>query len=225
MGGIPTDVNARVLRDERNTIVPGLYAAGECACVSVHGGNRLGTNSLVDLLVFGRRAGRQMAADVAGWDRPELSDDAETAARSEIESIRTSKGGESFATIRSELADVMMDNVGVYRDEALLLGARQKVRELRERAARITIADKGKVFNTELLEVRELGYLFDCAETTVQAALERKESRGAHAREDFPERDDVNFLTHSLAFRTAEQPELRYKPVTITKFQPKPRTY
>jgi succinate dehydrogenase / fumarate reductase flavoprotein subunit len=225
MGGIPTDINTRVLRDEKNTVVPGLYAAGECACVSVHGANRLGTNSLVDLLVFGRRAGRQMAADVAGFDGPDIPIDAETGVRAEVEALRASRGGESFNRIRKDLADVMMDNVGVYRDEPLLTAAQHTVRELRDRYARVTVADKGKVFNTELLEAREVGYLLDCAEATVQAALARKESRGGHAREDFPDRDDVNFLTHSLAFRTGDLPELRYKPVTITKFQPKPRSY
>jgi succinate dehydrogenase / fumarate reductase flavoprotein subunit len=193
--------------------------------VSVHGANRLGTNSLVDLLVFGRRAGRQMAAEVAGFDVPELPDDAEAGVRAEIEALRTSKGGERFSRLRQELADVMMDNVGVYRDETLLSGAQAKVRELRDRYGRVSVADKGRVFNTELLEARELGYLLDCAETTVQAALFRKESRGGHAREDFPDRDDVNFLSHSLAYRTGDLPALRYKPVTITKFQPKPRTY
>jgi succinate dehydrogenase / fumarate reductase flavoprotein subunit len=225
MGGIPTDNNARVTRDERNTVVPGLYAAGECACVSVHGANRLGTNSLVDLLVFGRRAGRQMAADVGGFDTPELADDVEAGVRAEIDALRQGRGGESFSRLRTELADVMMDNVGVYRDETLLLGAKAAVRDLKERYARVSIADKGCVFNTELLEARELGYLLDCAETTVAAALARQESRGGHAREDFPERDDANWLKHSLAYRSGDQPEIRYKPVTVTRFQPKPRTY
>jgi succinate dehydrogenase / fumarate reductase flavoprotein subunit len=225
MGGIPTDVLARVTRDEQGTVVPGFYAAGECACVSVHGANRLGTNSLVDLLVFGRRAGRQMLADMAGVGAPDLPEDVEAPVVAEIEALRASKGGESFSRIRGELADVMMDNVGVYREESLLLGARAKVVELRDRYANVTVADKGRIFNTELLEARELGYLLDCAETTVGAALARKESRGGHAREDFPDRDDVNFLTHSLAYRTGDLPVLRYKPVTITKFQPKPRNY
>jgi succinate dehydrogenase / fumarate reductase flavoprotein subunit len=225
MGGIPTDNETRVTRDERGTVVPGLYAAGECACVSVHGANRLGTNSLVDLLVFGRRAGRRMAADVSGMMMPDVSADAADLARGELEAIRTAQPGERAAHLRQELADVMMDNVGVYRDDALLTAARSKVGELRDRYRRVSVVDKGRTFNTDLLEARELGYLLDCAETTVASALARKESRGAHAREDFPARDDTNWLSHTLAFRGASGPALRYKPVTITKFQPKPRTY
>jgi succinate dehydrogenase / fumarate reductase flavoprotein subunit len=225
MGGIPTDLETHVTRDEHNTIVPGLYAAGECACVSVHGANRLGTNSLVDLLVFGRRAGRRMAVEVRGTTMPDVDPDAADATRAELESIRAAAPGENAAKLKQELADVMMDNVGVYRDEALLTAARSAVQELRERYRRVSVADKGRTFNTDLLEARELGYLLDCAETTVASALARKESRGAHAREDFPARDDVNWLSHTLAYRSESGPKLRYKPVTITKFQPKPRTY
>jgi succinate dehydrogenase / fumarate reductase flavoprotein subunit len=225
MGGIPTDLLTHVTRDAAGTIVPGLYAAGECACVSVHGANRLGTNSLVDLLVFGRRAGRQMAADVKGMTLADVPADVTEPATAEIERIRTAPAGEKASRLRKELADVMMDNVGVYRDAQLLTAARTKVGELRSRYERVSVADKGRTYNTDLLEARELGYLLDCAEATVAAALNRKESRGAHAREDYPERNDAEWLSHSLATRGDGAPVLSYKPVTITKFQPKPRTY
>jgi succinate dehydrogenase / fumarate reductase flavoprotein subunit len=227
MGGIPTTIESRVTVDENNTVLPGLYAAGECACVSVHGANRLGTNSLLDILVFGRRAGRSMTEDVraSNGELPELPAAPAEQVRGEIEAIRTRSHGENAQHIRMELADAMMEDCGVFRTAASLNDMTRKLRDLRARYASVAVQDSGRVFNTELLEAREVGYLLDCAEATVAAALARTESRGGHYREDFPERDDGQWLQHSLAYRAEGGPNLRYKPVTITRFQPKPRTY
>ncbi|MCU0504638.1 MAG: succinate dehydrogenase flavoprotein subunit [Chloroflexi bacterium] len=226
MGGIPTDLATRVIRDPEGTVVPGLFAAGEAACVSVHGANRLGTNSLVDLLVFGRRAGIGMAAYARGAAMPEVAPDADEPVRAEIEGLRGRRSGERPQAIRAELGLLMDANVGVFRDEALLSEAVRRIAELRDRYAAVAVQDAGTTFNTDLLETRELGYLLDCAEATAASALARKESRGAHSREDYPERDDAGWLAHTMAYRReGEQPELRYRPVTITRFGPKPRTY
>ncbi len=225
MGGIPTDVTSRVVTDDHNTVLPGLYAAGECACVSVHGANRLGTNSLLDILVFGRRAGRDMARYARAADMPDLPDDPTGPVRAELEALQSRREGESPAQIRRELADVMMDDVSVFRTADTLQHAKGVVDGLRERYQWVRVRDGGTHFNQDLLEAREVGYLLDVAQVTVAAALARQESRGGHYREDFPERDDANWLRHSLACRVDGAPELRYKPVTITRFTPKPRTY
>jgi succinate dehydrogenase / fumarate reductase flavoprotein subunit len=226
MGGIPTDLEARVVIDEHNNVLPGMYAAGECACVSVHGANRLGTNSLIDILVFGRRAGRSMTADVrAAGGIPELPTGAHEPVAAELEAVRTRPRGENAQKIRLELAAQMMDLCGVFRTQQTLEKMIHVVRELKDRYKNVAIDDRGTVFNTDLLEAREVGYLLDCAEAMVKGALARQESRGAHFREDFPERNDTDFLKHTLAYKAEGGPDIKFKPVTITKFEPKPRTY
>lgn len=225
MGGIPTNADGQVVLDEKNTVMPGFYAAGEVACVSVHGANRLGTNSLVDILVFGRRSGLAMAEYAAENDFAPLSADPTKEIRQRIEGLLARSGKESGANIRSELQAVMMDDCGVYRNEAGLQRVQVKIAELRKRYEGVGVSDKGKEFNTELLEAMELENLLDLADSTVASALARKESRGAHAREDFPKRDDQNFLKHTLAYRKEAGVDLKYKPVVITKFQPQERKY
>ena len=228
MGGVPTNLETEVLANAAGGVVPGLFAAGEVACVSVHGANRLGTNSLVDLLVFGKRAGKRMAAICKSTTAPKRIAGAERAIREAMLALSTRPEGVRPAEIRRALADVMMEGVGVYRDEALLTNAVQEIQRLKGEYQRVRVEDTGSVFNTDLLEARELGYLLDVSEATAVSALARKESRGAHSREDYPERDDAKFLAHTMVWRGAgEAPatKIDYKPVTITKFEPKPRVY
>ncbi|MCM8745652.1 succinate dehydrogenase flavoprotein subunit [Thermomicrobium sp. CFH 73360] len=225
MGGIPTDVDGRVTIDEQNTPIPGLYAAGECACVSVHGANRLGTNSLVDLVVFGRRAGRHMLTFVQENDFHPLSKEPDYRARAEVEWILENEGTERVATLRAELQEAMMTDAGVFRTGDGLKRLQQKLGELRTRYSQIRIDDKCRTFNMELVEAIELGFLLDCAEAIAASALAREESRGAHYREDFPARDDANWLKHTLIARTSGGLQLSYKPVVITRFEPKERVY
>ena len=225
MGGIPTDTEARVIIDEKNTPLPGLYAAGECACVSVHGANRLGTNSLVDILVFGRRAGRNAAKFVRENDWAPLPAKPDERAEVLLAQLMNASGKERAADIRDALQDGMMDKAGVFREAKGLAEMRDTLKGIRDRYQRIKVEDRSRKYNTELLEVVELGGMIDLAETLVEGALARQESRGAHSREDFPKRDDPNWLKHTLAYQTPRGIELRYKPVTITKFEPKERKY
>jgi succinate dehydrogenase / fumarate reductase flavoprotein subunit len=225
MGGIPTDVEGRVISDELATPIPGFYSAGESACVSVHGANRLGTNSLVDLVVFGRRAGRNMLKYVNENELPTLPNDPEFSARAEVSAILGRPKGERAAEIRATMQEVMMDKVSVARDGKGMTEALETVRDLRRAYNHVSIEDKGKTFNTELTEALELGYMLDLAETIVVGALSREESRGAHYRTDFEKRDDVNWLAHSMLYKTSGGMQLRKKPVVITEFQPKERKY
>jgi succinate dehydrogenase / fumarate reductase flavoprotein subunit len=225
MGGIPTNMQAEVVVDENNTVLPGLYAAGEAACVSVHGANRLGTNSLLDLIVFGKHAGLNAAAYANGADLQSLPDDAADFACQQLDILRSSRGQEKIGDIARQMKAEMFENVGVFRTEEGMTHALQVVRELKERFKKIRVDDEGQIFNTNLIQAWELGNLLDLAEVTAQAALARQESRGGHAREDFPRRDDANWLKHSLAWLKPGGVELKYKPVMITKYAPKERVY
>ncbi|MFD4589731.1 succinate dehydrogenase flavoprotein subunit [Streptomyces rubiginosohelvolus] len=229
MGGIPTNVEGEVLADN-TTVVPGLYAAGEVACVSVHGANRLGTNSLLDINVFGKRSGIAAAEYAAKSDFVELPENPAQLVQDQVERLRNSTGTERVAELRTELQECMDANVMVFRTEQTIKTAVAKIAELRERYLNVSIQDKGKRFNTDLLEAIELGNLLDLAEVMATSALARKESRGGHYREDYPNRDDVNFMRHTMAYREvaadgAESIRLDYKPVVTTRYQPMERKY
>ena len=231
MGGIPTNIKAEVLSDN-NTVVPGLYAAGECACVSVHGANRLGTNSLLDINVFGKRAGIYAVEYAKTAKHVPVPKGATDAVVAMIEKARNSNGTEKVAQLRKELQDTMDKNAQVYRTEESLNEALEKITELRARYENISIQDKGQRFNTDLLEAIELGFLLDLAEVLAFTARERRESRGGHFREDFEKRDDEKFMVHSMAYLTgtngksaSENIKLDWKPVTITNYQPMERKY
>jgi succinate dehydrogenase / fumarate reductase flavoprotein subunit len=224
MGGIPTNIKAEVLRDN-DTVVPGLYAAGECACVSVHGANRLGTNSLLDINVFGKRAGIyavEYAKDAKFVDVPE---DAVAETVKLIEHMRNARGTEKIAVIRKELQDTMDKNAQVYRTEESLNEALDKIKELRKRYENIQVQDRGLRFNTDLLEAIELGFLLDLAEVLAFTARERRESRGGHYREDFESRDDEKFMVHSMAYKAGDEITIDWKPVVITNYPPMERKY
>mgnify|MGYP001282234990 FL=1 len=228
MGGIPTNIGTEVLRNNTDT-VPGLYAAGECACVSVHGSNRLGTNSLLDINVFGRRAGIAAAEYASTAEHPPLPDDAAGHVVSMVENLRDSTGNERVSEIRRAMQETMDMNAQVYRTDETLNQALTDIKALQVRYQNVAISDKGRRYNTDLLEAIELGFLLDLAETLIVGAIARKESRGGHAREDFQTRDDENFMKHTMAYREESEDSttvrLDYKPVVVTRYQPMERKY
>ena len=232
MGGIPTNVKAEVLRNN-DTVVPGLYAAGECACVSVHGSNRLGTNSLLDINVFGKRAGNHAVDYAETVDFTPIPADAASFVQNMVEGVRTANGTERIAALRKELQDEMDRNAQVFRTEESLEKVTQTIHGLRERYKNISVQDKGQRFNTDLLEAIELGFLLDLAEVVVFSAKNRKESRGGHMRDDYPDRDDATYMKHTMAYLTgdphsadaADHITLDWKPVVITNYQPMERKY
>ncbi len=225
MGGIPTDLNGQVLIDAKNTVMQGLYAAGEAACVSVHGANRLGTNSLVDLVVFGRRTGQKMAKYCQESELSPLPANPAADAIAAFDAIRGNEDGVKSHELRSTMQALMTENVGVFRTEETLRHAQEQLSELRERYNNIVIDDRGYQFNTDLLEAWELGCLLELAQVTTESALARTESRGAHARDDYTERDDEVWLKHTLCYMEGEDFKLAYKPVTLGRYEPKKRVY
>ena len=231
MGGIPTNIKAEVLSDN-DTVIPGLYASGECACVSVHGANRLGTNSLLDINVFGKRAGIYSVEYAKSAKQVPMPEDAAKDVLELLAKVRNSKGKEKVAQLRKELQETMDKNAQVFRTEETLNEALGKIAELRKRYEKISVQDQGKRFNTDLLEAVELGFLLDLAEVTVITCRERRESRGAHLREDFTERNDKKFMVHSMAYKqnkidkkTGIDIKVDWKPVVITNYQPMERKY
>lgn len=225
MGGIATDVDGRVVLDAEGTPFEGLYAAGECACVSVHGANRLGCNSLLDTLVFGRRSGIEIRSFVQTADMPKTSPDHAGNEAARISDLMSRDGKEKIGSVMARMQEIMMEKASVFRLEAGLTEALDEIRELQKCYRNISLQDKGSCFNRNLLDALELGHMLDLAEVIVMGALHREESRGAHCREDFPNRNDEKFLAHTLVRHTDDVPQIFEKGVTITRFQPKERKY
>jgi succinate dehydrogenase / fumarate reductase flavoprotein subunit len=225
MGGIPTDEFGRVIKDGKGTIVNGLYAAGECACVSVHGANRLGTNSLLDLIVFGRRAGQHIGDYVKDVDAPTVHENVSEVASDWIHQLTDGQTGPHGGHIMEDMQTVMMEKVGIYRNAQDMQAAVDKIQGLLERYQQVRVQDTGRAFNTDLLELIELRNLLDLSLLTAASALNRQESRGAHSREDYPDRDDDHWLKHTLAYLEGDSVRIDYKAVDTSIWEPKPRTY
>lgn len=245
MGGIPTNINTEVLLDGKDTVAKGFYAAGECACVSVHGANRLGTNSLLDLVVFGRRAGKAVTEFLSTAKLHPLPSDAGKRAEAMVETAMNNAGEASLNDIRDELQMEMMDKVSVFREKDGMSNAIETVKRLKETYKNVPVRDKGKIFNMDLVEVLEMGFTLDAAEVTAVCALNRTESRGAHSRVDFGEeigktdkkydgngRNDIDWMKHTLCHSTGESDyKIDYKPVHLyteeeyPEFKPKERRY
>ncbi|MGP7960503.1 succinate dehydrogenase flavoprotein subunit [Sanguibacter sp. A247] len=236
MGGIPTNITTEVLRNNTD-VIRGLYAAGEVACVSVHGSNRLGTNSLLDINVFGKRAGVAAAEYAAGATLLDMPEDAANRTIAELDAMRSRPDGERVADLRRELQESMDRGAQVFRTEASLTETLAVVKNLQKRYSNVSVQDKGRLFNTDLLEAVELGFLLDLAEVVVVGALDRKESRGGHFREDYPDRDDAGYMAHTMAYRRGDaeaadaagipphEIRLEQKPVVVTRYQPMERKY
>jgi len=225
MGGIPTNLYGNVLADEKGTIVKGFFAAGECGCVSVHGANRLGTNSLLDAVVHGRRTGKTIVKFLRDAELMPIPENAEEKDRAMFAKLYATTSGENADKIRVRLKEEMTNKCGVFRNEKDLLSMLDTIHELKEKFKNISMMHKGVVFNTELMEIIELGNLLEFSDAIVTGALARKECRGAHWRVDHPKRDDENWLKHTIAFKTEKGIELKYKPVTISNYQPQERKY
>ncbi len=226
MGGIPTNVSAEVLRNAQNDVIPGFYAAGECACVSVHGANRLGTNSLLDIVVFGKRGGIHMAEYANSTKHLEISEDAHKPTEEWIASLMEGESDVRIADVRSSLQEEMMDNASVVRTDESLNSVLASIEQLNKTYSQAKVRDKGKVFNTELIEHIELGFLLDMAEALVVSAKARTESRGGHYRDDYQSRDDTQWMKHSFITKTPDGgTELTYKPVTLGRYEPVERKY
>jgi succinate dehydrogenase / fumarate reductase flavoprotein subunit len=225
MGGIPTDDKGRIIKDEKGTVAEGLYSSGECACHSVHGANRLGCNSLLDVIVFGKISGESMREYTSKQAHHLLSFDPIAKEEKRLKTLRENKGSESIDAIRTEMQKTMTQHCSSFRNEKSLTEGLEKIRNLKKRYENIEVKNKGKVFNYELMEALEVGHQLDAAEAMLFGALNRKESRGAHYRDDYPDRDDDHYLKHTLVFKSDKGPEVRYKPVKITRFQPEERKY